>query len=93
MLAKSLTTGIDETDLEIAAPSGGVAADNPTTIRYAGTTVFMALMPVCLAANIPEPFKIPCFLIVGSSLAPVFEGELRLLVFFAGMFKPVLPDS
>ena len=93
MLVRSPTTGTDETDLERAAPNGGVAADKPTTIKYSGTAVFMALMPVCLAANIPEPFKIPCFLIVGSNLEPVFEGELRLFVFLAGMFNLVLPDN
>ena len=90
----SPTTGIEETDLEIADPRGGVKADAPTTMRYNGTAVFMAFTPVCLAANTPDPFRIPSFLIVGISFLPLEAGIVRLrVVFFAGMFKPALPDS
>jgi hypothetical protein len=78
----------------MADPKGGVRAEAPTTIRYSGTAVFMAFMPVCLDANIPLPFSNPCFLIVGISLAPVLRGDvLRLVIFLAGMFKPVSPGS
>tara|TARA_Y100001938_G_scaffold62474_1_gene86954 strand:- start:879 stop:1115 length:237 start_codon:yes stop_codon:yes gene_type:complete len=78
----------------MADPKGGVRAEAPTTIRYNGTAVFMAFTPVCLDANTPAPFKIPSFLIVGISFLPLEAGIVRLrVVFFAGMFKPVLPDS
>jgi hypothetical protein len=78
----------------MADPKGGVRAEAPTTIRYNGTAVFMAFTPVCLAANIPLPLSNPCFLIVGISLAPVLRGDvLRLVIFLAGITKPVLPDN
>ena len=89
----SPTTGIVLTDLEIAAPSGGVAALTPTTIRYAGTILDNALIPVCFDANIPAPFSIPCFLIVGISFLPVEVKFLDLATFLRAILKPELPDS
>ena len=75
------------TDLDIAAPSGGVAAAKPTTIRYAGTTFDIALMPVCFAAYIPDPFSNPCFFRVGTNFLPV-DVKLRVVfLFLAAMFN------
>ena len=88
MFVSSPTTGIVETDLEIAAPNGGVAALRPTTSIYAGTTRDMAFMPVCFAANIPDPFSNPCFLIVGNNFLPVDVVLDALRVFLrAAMFN------
>tara|TARA_Y100000401_G_scaffold100558_1_gene89468 strand:- start:1163 stop:1423 length:261 start_codon:yes stop_codon:yes gene_type:complete len=83
------TTGIVLTDRDIADPNGGVNADKPTTIRYAGTTFFMALIPVCFSANIPAPFNNPCFFNVGTSFFPVVDGDdLRVFLFRGAIFQP-----
>ena len=85
MLVSSPTTGMVETDLEIAAPSGGVAAESPTTIRYAGTTFDIALMPVCFAAYIPDPFSNPCFFRVGTNFSSNEVGGLPFATSHLGM--------
>ncbi len=89
----SPTTGTVETDLDKAAPRGGVAALIPTTIKYAGTILDSALIPVCFAANMPDPLSKPCFLIVGTNFLPVEVGELLLIVFLRAIIKPGLPGS
>ena len=87
MLVSSPTTGIVLTDLLIADPNGGVKADKLTTIKYAGTTLFNAFIPVCFDANIPDPLSNPCFLIVGINFLPVEAGEDLRVAFLLAIFS------